>query len=238
MHGVQSALSRIRRAARAASSAARSWRRRSPRARRARTMASSRPLRASAAARWNSSLSAERKPCRQLAEAARALPCSVRAPVEAPPCIRHRPFGIAGARHGVPDRVLAPQRGALCGLPEGLPFFSRPRFAWGASGDSGGGRSRPPSPPMTAGLPPQSGGRGSRGVSAGGSVGAAGTSPSAARRLSTSRRRARSRAAAPKCATMRLPQRAERTKSRSSARLASCGPGVASERSEAAMARA
>jgi hypothetical protein len=37
-----------------------------------------------------------------------------RAPGEGPPCIRHRPFGIAGARHDFPPRVRAPQRGVSC----------------------------------------------------------------------------------------------------------------------------
>src|SRR4051812_33731792 len=41
-----------------------------------------------------------------------ALPLS--APGDAPPCMRQRPFGIAGARHGLPLRVLAPQRGLRC----------------------------------------------------------------------------------------------------------------------------
>jgi hypothetical protein len=32
------------------------------------------------------------------------------APGDGPPCIRHLPFGIDGDWHGVPLRVLAPQR--------------------------------------------------------------------------------------------------------------------------------
>jgi hypothetical protein len=55
-----------------------------------------------------------------------ALPASVRGPVLGPPCIRQRPLGIAAARHGAPDRVLAPQRGALPGLPVRFPLLSRP----------------------------------------------------------------------------------------------------------------
>src|SRR5437868_4379393 len=31
-----------------------------------------------------------------------------------PPCIRHRSFAIAGARHGLPLLVLAPHRGLRC----------------------------------------------------------------------------------------------------------------------------
>ena len=38
------------------------------------------------------------------------------APGEAPPCMRQRPFGIAGARHGLRLRVLAPQHGLRCML--------------------------------------------------------------------------------------------------------------------------
>ncbi len=34
-------------------------------------------------------------------------------PVLSPPCIRQRPFGIAGPSHRVPRRVLAPHRGAF-----------------------------------------------------------------------------------------------------------------------------
>ena len=44
----------------------------------------------------------------------------------APPCIRHRPFCIAGDWQGVPRRVLAPHLGALFGSPGGFPFFSHP----------------------------------------------------------------------------------------------------------------
>ena len=35
------------------------------------------------------------------------------APVDLPPCIRHRPFDMLGPRHGVPLRVLAPHLGAF-----------------------------------------------------------------------------------------------------------------------------
>jgi hypothetical protein len=36
------------------------------------------------------------------------------APGDGPPCIRHRPFGIAGARHELPLCVRALQRGVRC----------------------------------------------------------------------------------------------------------------------------
>jgi len=36
------------------------------------------------------------------------------APGDIPPCIRHRPFGIAGARHDFRFRVRAPHRGLRC----------------------------------------------------------------------------------------------------------------------------
>ena len=36
------------------------------------------------------------------------------APGDAPPCIRQRPFVIAGDRHGIPLLVLAPHRGLRC----------------------------------------------------------------------------------------------------------------------------
>src|SRR6266699_410672 len=44
----------------------------------------------------------------------RAFRLPVGAPGEGPPCIRHLPFAIAGAWHGVPLRVRAPQRFARC----------------------------------------------------------------------------------------------------------------------------
>jgi hypothetical protein len=69
---------------------------------------------------------AEYKPCFQRAPLDRANPSEVRGPVLAPPCIRHRPLGIAGATHFFPCRVLAPHLGALFGSPGGLPFFSHP----------------------------------------------------------------------------------------------------------------
>src|SRR5215468_4499738 len=36
------------------------------------------------------------------------------APGDGPPCIRQRPFGIAGDWQGLPLRVFAPQRGLDC----------------------------------------------------------------------------------------------------------------------------
>src|SRR6266567_4920414 len=36
------------------------------------------------------------------------------APGDFPPCIRQRPFGIAGDRHWLPLRVRAPHRGLRC----------------------------------------------------------------------------------------------------------------------------
>ena len=60
------------------------------------------------------------------AAAIRARPAAVFGPVEAPPCIRHRPFFIAGLLHLHPRRVLAPHRGPALGLPRGLPLRSGP----------------------------------------------------------------------------------------------------------------
>jgi len=53
--------------------------------------------------------------------------------VLAPQCMRHLPLGIAGARHGVPCRGLAPHLGAVFGSPGGFPLFSQPfrgKFVW------------------------------------------------------------------------------------------------------------
>src|SRR5262245_4507790 len=50
----------------------------------------------------------------------------VAGPVEAPPCNRQRPFFIAGERQGPPERVRAPQRGAVFGSPGVLPLRSQP----------------------------------------------------------------------------------------------------------------
>ena len=89
---------------------------------------------------WNSRLSCfaatEYRPCFQLARCERASPSAVRGPVLFPPCIRQRPFDIAGHSQRVPLRVLAPQRAAFEKLPEGLAFLSVPRrFSWGSLPD-------------------------------------------------------------------------------------------------------
>lgn len=47
-------------------------------------------------------------------------PSLVLGPVLLPPWQRHRPLIMAGARHGSPARLRAPQRGAAFGLPRGL----------------------------------------------------------------------------------------------------------------------
>ena len=53
----------------------------------------------------------------------RSMPSAVLAPVDMPPCIRHRPFGIAADRQGVPLRVFAPRLGALLQSLCRLPFL-------------------------------------------------------------------------------------------------------------------
>ena len=75
---------------------------------------------------WNARDSALYRPWIVRAATIRAFPSAVLAPVLPPPCMRHRPFFIAGPRHGQPRRVRAPQRGAALGLPCRLPFRSRP----------------------------------------------------------------------------------------------------------------
>src|SRR4051794_19317087 len=81
--------------------------------------------------RCSSFASAENPPCFQFALLERANPLAVRGPELVPPCIRHRPFGIAGALHGDPRRVFAPHLGDLLKSPQGLPFLSHPlRGAW------------------------------------------------------------------------------------------------------------
>src|SRR5579862_5593291 len=81
--------------------------------------------------------SSEYKPCLKRARLDRAKPSDVFGPVLRPPCMRQRcrPL-IAGDRHGVPRRVLAPQRGALFGSPGGFPFLSHP-LRGGKSGSGG-----------------------------------------------------------------------------------------------------
>lgn len=77
--------------------------------------------------------STENCPCRQFAFRERSRPSEVRGPVDLPPWRRQRVYApvflflIAGAPHGFPFRVLAPQRGAVAGSPDGLPFLNFPR---------------------------------------------------------------------------------------------------------------
>ena len=68
----------------------------------------------------------EYRPCFHRARRLRSSPSGVRGPVLLPPCIRHRPFRIAGARQAVPRRVRAPHRGAVAGSPGGLPCRNQP----------------------------------------------------------------------------------------------------------------
>ena len=58
---------------------------------------------------------------------------SAEGPVLAPPCMRQRPFFIAGLLQGQPARVFAPHRGAAFGLPRGLPLRSVPTGVTGAA---------------------------------------------------------------------------------------------------------
>jgi hypothetical protein len=80
-----------------------------------------------------SRVSFENSPCFQFALCERAKPSGVFGPVLTPPCIRQRPFRIAGARHSDQLLVFAPHLGDRLGSPGGLPFLSHPRrFAWGS----------------------------------------------------------------------------------------------------------
>ena len=58
---------------------------------------------------------------------------SAQGPVLAPPCMRQRPFFIAGPLQGQPAWVFAPHRGAAFGLPRGLPLRSVPTGVTGAA---------------------------------------------------------------------------------------------------------
>jgi hypothetical protein len=69
-------------------------------------------------------MAAEWCPCFQRERREFSSPCAVRGPV-APPCMRHLPLAIPGAWQGLPERLFAPQRGALRGSPGGFPFFSQ-----------------------------------------------------------------------------------------------------------------
>jgi hypothetical protein len=96
----------------------------------------------SAMPRKKSLVAALQRPWMVRAAAIRARPSGVRGPVLAPPCMRQRPFRIAGLLQGQPRRVLAPQRGAALGLPLGLPLRRGPARGGafsGCKGFSGGG---------------------------------------------------------------------------------------------------
>jgi hypothetical protein len=60
------------------------------------------------------SVSAEYNPCFVFARRIRSKPSAVLGPVLLPPCIWHRLFRMAGAWHGLPFRLRAPQRGTAC----------------------------------------------------------------------------------------------------------------------------
>ena len=97
-------------------------------------------------------------PCFVCAAIDRAFPSGVRGPVHFPQCVLHRPFAIAGARHGLPERARAPQRGARFGFPRGLPFRSGPlpppgRAAGGSAGPAGVGLSHAITPPPPRPVP-------------------------------------------------------------------------------------
>lgn len=77
------------------------------------------------------------RPCFVRDALMRSIPAAVRGPVLGPPCIRHRPLGMAGPLQGVPFRVRAPHGLALARSPGGLPFLSQPRrTVWGLPGIS------------------------------------------------------------------------------------------------------
>ena len=66
--------------------------------------------------------------CFQFVFVQRSKPSGLRGPAEAPPCMRHFVYFLAfllrmaGARHGAPERVFAPQRGDLDGSPGRAPL--------------------------------------------------------------------------------------------------------------------
>jgi hypothetical protein len=72
--------------------------------------------------------SAEKWPCFQLARRLRASPSAVRGPVLRPPCMRQRPFFIAGEAQVLPSRRFAPHLGAACALAR----WARQPCAWGS----------------------------------------------------------------------------------------------------------
>jgi hypothetical protein len=79
-------------------------------------------------ARWSAIIWADRSPCFQFVRRHISRHSGVVGPVLAPPCSRQRVYRpvlvlhIAGARHSLPDLVLAPQRG----LEEGSPLQDGP----------------------------------------------------------------------------------------------------------------
>jgi hypothetical protein len=102
---------------------------------------------------WRSSIiSALYRPWIVRAFRIRASPSAVLGPVLLPPCIRQRPFGIAGCRHGCPLRIRAPQRGQdhangsvvrqsgrrRMGLPPHLVRTSSPSSATGCDASNNG----------------------------------------------------------------------------------------------------
>src|SRR5215470_14710793 len=74
---------------------------------------------------------AEYPPWVRRARRQRSRPSAVRGPVLRPPCIRQRPFFMAGWRQEQPARVRAPQRGAARKSPDRAPFLRRPRRSAG-----------------------------------------------------------------------------------------------------------
>lgn len=73
-------------------------------------------------------------PCFRWACLILSIPSGVLGPVLFPPCSLHLPFFMAGARQGVPFRVLAPHREAFIKSPGRLAFLSQPlRFSRGFS---------------------------------------------------------------------------------------------------------
>ncbi len=76
-------------------------------------------------------------PCFVRAFATRARPSAVLGPVLLPPCMRQRPFCMAGPLHGQPCRVFAPQRGAAFNRASCGGFSGRMGSCGGAAGGAG-----------------------------------------------------------------------------------------------------
>ena len=53
------------------------------------------------------------------------MPSAVLAPVDMPPCILHRPFGMAADRQGVPLRVLTPHPGRVVPVALAIAVLKR-----------------------------------------------------------------------------------------------------------------